>query len=220
MTGGTKRETRRARRRVLISWLGGWLLRALAHTWRIRYVNRAPLDALRAARRPIILSTWHGELLPQLWVHRRQNVTVLISEHGDGEIVARVARSLGYNTVRGSSSRGASRALLGMCRAVEAGADGAFTPDGPRGPAHTFAPGVLIVSQRTGAPVIPLGAAASRAWHLSSWDKFLIPKPFARVTIAYGTPTTADAPTAREAVMRVPQFEALMEQTRAAANGD
>lgn len=213
-------DARRARKHALVSWLGGLLLRLLARTWRIRYVNRAPLDALRVAGQPIIFCLWHGQLLPLLWVQRRQGVTVLISEHGDGEIVARVAMSLGYNTVRGSSSRGAGRALLGMCRAVDEGADGAFTPDGPRGPAHTFAPGVLIVSQRTRAPIVPLCAGASRAWRLASWDRFLIPKPFARVTIAYGPPTIAQAPTAREAVSQAPRFEALMAQTNAAANGD
>lgn len=213
-------DARRARRRALVSWLGGSVLRVLARTWRIRYVNRAPLDALRAARTPVIFMLWHGELLPLLWVQRRQGITVLISEHGDGELIARVAMSLGYKTVRGSSSRGADRALLGMCRAVDEGGDGAFTPDGPRGPAHTFAPGVLIVSQRTGAPVIPISAAASRAWRLSSWDTFLIPKPFARVTIAYGTPTIAHAATAREAVSQAPKFTDLMEQTSAAANRD
>ncbi|HSC32850.1 MAG TPA: lysophospholipid acyltransferase family protein [Gemmatimonadaceae bacterium] len=210
-------DTRRARRRAILSWLGGGLLRVLARTWRIRYVNRGALDVLRAARQPVILCLWHGEMLPHLWAHRDQGITVLISEHGDGEIIARIATSLGCKTVRGSSSRGADRALLGMCRVVDGGGDAAFTPDGPRGPAHTFAPGVLIVSQRTGAPVVPLGAGASRAWRLSSWDRFLIPKPFARVTIAYGTPTIADAASAREAVSQTPRFEALMAETNAVA---
>lgn len=213
-------DARRARRRALLSRLGGGALRVLARTWRIRYVNRAPLDALRAARQPVIFMLWHGDMLPLLWVQRRQGITVLISEHGDGEIIARVAMSLGYKTVRGSSSRGADRALLGMCRAIDEGGDGAFTPDGPRGPAHTFAPGVLIVSQRTRAPVIPISAGASRAWRLSSWDKFLIPKPFARVTIAYGTPTVAQAASAREAVSQAPRFTELLDQARAAANRD
>jgi len=213
-------DARRARKHALVSWFGGVLLRLLARTWRIRYVNRAPLDALRAAGQPVIFCLWHGELLALLWVHRRQGITVLISEHGDGEIVARVATSLGYKTVRGSSSRGADRALLGMCRVVEAGGDAAFTPDGPRGPAHAFAPGVLIVSQRTGAPVIPLAASASRAWRLSSWDAFLVPKPFARVTIAWGTPTIAEAATARDAVSQAPRFVTLMAEASAAASRD
>lgn len=217
MTGAERRAAKRARRNVLASRLGGVLLRVLARTWRIRYVNREPVDALHRAARPVVMVLWHGELLPLLWTERVRGLTVLISEHGDGEIIARVAMSLGYKTVRGSSSRGADRALLGMCRVVDEGGDGAFTPDGPRGPAHTFAPGVLIVSQRTGAPVIPISAGASRAWRLSSWDKFLIPKPFARVTIAYGPPTIADAATAREAVSQAPRFAELIDQASAAA---
>jgi lysophospholipid acyltransferase (LPLAT)-like uncharacterized protein len=125
-------------------------------------------------------------------------VAVVISEHRDGEIVAQIAESLGYRTVRGSSSRGASRALLGLTRAIEEGHDGAITPDGPRGPAHVFAPGGAIAAYRTGIPIVPIRASASRAWRLKSWDRFLIPKPFATVTVTMGplTHVFADSPRA------------------------
>lgn len=221
MTGDEKRAARRARRRVLISRVGGLALRVLAGTWRIRYRNVGPVDALHRAGQPYILTLWHGELLPLLWTLRRRGLTALVSEHGDGEILARVALSLGYRTVRGSSTRGAGRALLGMSRAVEEDRRPlAFTPDGPRGPAHTFAPGALMVAQRTGAPVVPVAAGASRAWRLKSWDSFLIPKPFARVTIVYGDPVSVDAPTVRDAVGQAARFETLLNATSAAANGD
>lgn len=221
MTAAERRQAARARRNVLASRLGGVLLRMLARTWRIRFVNREPVTAMRRAGQPYILALWHGELLPLLWTNRRQEITVLISEHGDGEIVARVALSLGYHTVRGSTSRGGGRALLGMSRAIEEDRRvGAFTPDGPRGPAHTFAPGALIVAQRTGAPVVTMAAGASRAWRLKSWDSFLIPKPFARVTVAYGDPVVVDAATARKAAEQTARFETLLNATSAVANGD
>lgn len=221
MTGADERDARRARRLVLASRLGGVLLRLLARTWRVRFVNRGPVDALRRAGQPYILALWHGQLLPLLWTQRRQDIKVLISEHGDGEIVARVALSLGYHTVRGSTSRGGGRALLGMCRAVrEEHRAVAFTPDGPRGPARTFAPGALIVAQRTGAPIVTMAAGATRAWRLKSWDSFLIPKPFARVTVAYGDPVVLHARTMREAAGQTARFETLLAATSAAANGD
>ena len=102
----------------------------------------------------MIYSLWHGHLLPLLYHHRDQGVVVLISEHGDGEIIARIATNLGYRTVRGSTSRGAARALARRWRASSMRVGTlAVTPDGPRGPAKSFAPGVAIVAQRTRAPV-------------------------------------------------------------------
>ncbi|HEY7894999.1 MAG TPA: lysophospholipid acyltransferase family protein [Gemmatimonadaceae bacterium] len=221
MTDADQRDARRARRLIWLSRLGGVLLRVLAHTWRIRYVNREPVAALMGAGQPVVLVLWHGELLPILWTQRLRGLVALISEHGDGEILARVALSLGYHTVRGSTSRGGGRALLGMSRAIEDdGRSLVFTPDGPRGPARTFAPGALIVAQRTGAPVVTLAAGASRAWRLTSWDSFLIPKPFARVTVAYGDPVVIDAATVRKAAEQAARFETLLNATSAVANGD
>lgn len=221
MTAADTRTARRARRLALTSRLGGALLRVLARTWRIRWLNRGPVDEMRRAGQPVILALWHGELLPLLWTLRGRGIAVLISEHGDGEIVARVALSLGYRTVRGSTSRGGGRALLGISRAiVEERRTVAFTPDGPRGPAHSFAPGALIVAQRTGAPVVTIAAGASRAWRLKSWDSFLIPKPFARVTVASGDPITVDATSVRDAAGQVERFKTLLDATSAAAKRD
>jgi len=178
--------------------LGAALLRLLAMTWRVRTVNGEPLDDARRRGQRVLFALWHGELLPLLWHQRGRGVAVVISEHRDGEIIAQIAHSLGYRTVRGSSSRGASRALLGLTRTIDAGNDGAITPDGPRGPARVFAPGAAVAAQRTGALIVPIRASASRAWRLKSWDRFLIPKPFARVTVTMGplTAVVADSPRA------------------------
>jgi lysophospholipid acyltransferase (LPLAT)-like uncharacterized protein len=195
-----------ARRIRWIVRLGAWIIRMLASTWRVRTVHAEELDEARRSGRRVLFALWHGELLPLLWHQRGRGVAVVISEHRDGEIIARIAESLGYATVRGSSSRGASRALLGLTRAIDEGRDGAITPDGPRGPAHVFAPGAAVAAQRTGAPIVPIRAHASRAWRLKSWDRFLIPKPFALVTVTIGplTSVIADSPRAAAA-----QSEAL-----------
>lgn len=193
--------TSEARRMRWIVWVGAWILRLLASTWRVRTVNGEQLDEARRSGQRVLFALWHGELLPLLWHQRGRGVAVVISEHRDGEIIARIAESLGYRTVRGSSSKGASRALLGLTRAIDEGADGAITPDGPRGPAHVFASGAAVAAQRSGVPIVPIRASASRAWRLRSWDRFLIPKPFARVTVTMGpfTRVIAESPRAAAA---------------------
>jgi lysophospholipid acyltransferase (LPLAT)-like uncharacterized protein len=201
-------ETRRVRWIVRV---GVWLIRALASTWRMETVNGEPLAAARRSGQQVLFALWHGELLPLLWHQRGENVAIVISEHRDGEIIAQIAESLGYSTVRGSSSKGGSRALIGLMREIDAGRDGAITPDGPRGPARVFAPGAVVAAQRTGALIAPIRASASRAWRLKSWDRFLIPKPFARVTVSFGPLTSVVADSPRAAAEHAPRLQAILD---------
>jgi lysophospholipid acyltransferase (LPLAT)-like uncharacterized protein len=191
--------------------LGVALLRVLASTWRVETVNGEPLERARREGRRVLFVLWHGELLPLLWHQRGNNVAIVISEHRDGEVIARIAESLGYATVRGSSSRGGSRALIGLMRELESGREGAITPDGPRGPARVFAPGAAVAAQRTGAFLVPIRARASRAWRLKSWDRFLIPKPFARVVVTLGPLTPVEASSPREAAEQTPRLQAILD---------
>lgn len=207
MSDDEKRRRRRARRIVWGARLGAILVRVLGRTWRIREIDGENIRAPLRERSPFVAVFWHGQMLPLLWHHRKRGIAVLISEHGDGEIIARIAQSLGYGLVRGSSSRGAERALLESIRAASSGTPVAITPDGPRGPARNFAAGALLIAHRSGAPILPIAAAASRAWRLRSWDRFLIPKPFARITIAYEKAQVVDAPSARDAAARAPEFQ-------------
>ena len=209
------RVRRRARRVRWAARIGSFLVRALASTWRLHVTNAETHERLRRTGQPLIFAFWHGTMLPLLWRHRNTGVAILISEHGDGEIIARIAHSLGYRSVRGSSSRGGERALLGTARALEEGQDVAFTPDGPRGPRESFAPGALVVSQRTGAPIVLIAVDAPRAWRLSTWDGFLIPKPFARVTIGYADPERVEAPDARAAAAQAPLWQQRLRELSA-----
>jgi lysophospholipid acyltransferase (LPLAT)-like uncharacterized protein len=160
---------------------------------------------------------WHGQQLPLLWTHRRRGIAVIISEHRDGELIARVAHSIGFRTVRGSTTRGGARALLRGCRELEEGHDLAVTVDGPRGPAGTVAPGCLVISQRTGAPMVPTAASAARAWRLNSWDRFMIPKPFARVTVTYGAPMRIEAGSPRGALQDAERVKQAIDAATQAA---
>lgn len=189
----------RVGRSTWIARLGSLVLRALAMTWRVRVVNGDIVRPFLERKEAFIHVLWHGQLLPLLWTHRHRQVAIMVSEHSDGEIIARVARSLGFRTVRGSTSRGAARVLLEACREVESGFTVAITVDGPRGPAKSVAPGAVVISQRTGSAMIPTAASADRAWRLRSWDQFEIPKPFARVTVAYSDPIRVQAETVRDA---------------------
>ena len=197
--------------------LGALFVRGLAATWRIRVIGDDGIRAEREAERPVIITLWHGQMLPLLYQHRGERVAILISEHRDGEIIARIASALGHRTVRGSTTRGAGRALLSLVRQVEGGRDIAVTPDGPRGPAKSFAAGALTVAQRTGAAIIPATVVTKSAWRLKSWDRFMIPRPFARVVISYGPASRVSVGDARAASSEAPRFQELMEAAERAA---
>jgi lysophospholipid acyltransferase (LPLAT)-like uncharacterized protein len=204
------------RTRLLIA-IGLIVFRVLAVTWRLRLRDREVVTTLRGTRSPIIFTFWHGQLLPLLWVHRREGAAVLISEHRDGEIVARVGNALGFRMIRGSSSRGGGRALIGVVKELNAGGEVAITPDGPRGPARRFAPGALIAAHRSGAPIVGVSVSADRQWRLRSWDSFMIPKPFARVTVAYSGPWPVRADSPRQAAELTSEYEEMLERTARAA---
>ncbi|MBA2459298.1 MAG: lysophospholipid acyltransferase family protein [Gemmatimonadales bacterium] len=163
-------------------------IRLLATSWRVRTVHEERWLPLYQARRPHVFLLWHEVLLPLLWQHRRQGIAIVVSEAREGQYLADFACSIGYRAVRGSSSRGAARALLGAVRELQEGRAVAFTPDGPRGPRRELKPGVVAAAQRGRAVVVPIHAQASRAWRLHSWDRFMIPKPAARVVVTYGRP--------------------------------
>ncbi|NNG17151.1 MAG: lysophospholipid acyltransferase family protein [Gemmatimonadales bacterium] len=170
--------------------IGGPLISALARTWRVETVHEERWRPLYEARQPHLFMCWHECLLPLLWRHRRQSIVIVVSEARDGQYLADFAGRLGYRLVRGSSSRGATRALLGAVRELKAGRVVAFTPDGPRGPRRELKPGVVAAAQRGGGTIVPLHASTDRAWRLRSWDRFVVPKPFARVRVTYGVPFT------------------------------
>lgn len=191
--------------------VGGFIIRMLARTWRIRAVGRERFDAERKPGVAAIFTFWHGQMLPLVAEHHRPT-TVLISDHRDGEIITQIVSSFGCRAVRGSSSKGGARALLQLSRTLTDGNDIAITPDGPRGPRHSFAPGALVLSQRTGSPIVLLASHASRMWKLKTWDGFEIPKPFARVTVAYGDPFVVAGGDVREAALDTEAVTAKLNQ--------
>jgi lysophospholipid acyltransferase (LPLAT)-like uncharacterized protein len=179
--------------------LGAAVLWVLGHTWRIDAGGLAEFDARIARGERCVFALWHARMLPLIFTHRHRNAVVLISRHRDGELVSRIVERLGFRTARGSSTRGGEEGARDLLRLARTGALLAITPDGPRGPAEQVKPGLAFVASRAGLPVMPVASAASSAWVFRSWDRFRVPKPFARVVVSYGAPLTvphdADAAT-------------------------
>jgi lysophospholipid acyltransferase (LPLAT)-like uncharacterized protein len=180
-------EWRRSRARrlqvSLIAGLGYPLLAALGATYRFRVDGLEHVRQAQAAGRPIH-AFWHGRILPGTIYFKHRGIVVITSENFDGEWIARIIARFGFGTARGSSTRGARKALLQLVRDIK-DKPVAFTLDGPRGPARVAQPGALWLSKMTGNPILPFHLEADRHWTLPSWDRTQIPKPFAKVALAF-----------------------------------
>jgi len=137
---------------------------------------------------PIIAAFWHQRLLMMPFLPRRGKVGMLISQHRDGEFIARAVKLFGVDAIRGSTTRGGFSALRGMIRFFQTGANIAITPDGPQGPKHIVQGGVVELARQTGAPILPVTYSASRQKVFASWDNFILPLPFCRVAYIWGEP--------------------------------
>lgn len=162
------------------------LLETVLRTVRVDRQGGDEVAALERAGRPYVAVFWHARLLPLAWAYRGSDVATLVSRSRDGRLIADVASRWGYRVERGSSSRGGTAGLRAIVRHLQAGRRVALTPDGPRGPARVMKAGPLQAARLTGAPLVPIAIAASRAWHAGSWDRFLVPLPFARVVVRFG----------------------------------
>jgi lysophospholipid acyltransferase (LPLAT)-like uncharacterized protein len=160
-------------------------------TSRIIWVNRVIREDLEKEGRGFIYAFWHGRQVFLVYLHQKDRIHPLVSQSRDGELIARVCRSFAIEPVRGSSSRGGSEAVLELKTLIESGDRIGFTPDGPRGPHRAVQPGVLYLAQKTGRPIVPVAYGAKRRWVFKgSWDEFVVPKLFNRITMVYGEPLT------------------------------
>ena len=169
--------------------MAGYLaIAALGSTLRWRTEGLEHLDAIARSGRQPVMAFWHGRILPATYFFRRRGIVVMTSENFDGEWIAGIIGRFGYGTARGSTSRGARKALLQLTREMGEGRPTGFTVDGPRGPARTAQPGAVWLAQATGNPVLPFHLEADRHWSVRSWDRTQIPKPFATVALVVGEP--------------------------------
>ncbi len=172
----------------LIAMAGYRAIAALGSTLRWRTEGLEHLEGIVRSGRQPVMAFWHGRILPATYFFRRRGIVVITSENFDGEWIAGIIERFGYGTARGSTSRGARKALLQLTREMAEGRPAGFTVDGPRGPARTAQPGAVWLAQATGNPVLPFHLEADRHWSVRSWDRTQIPKPFATVALAVGEP--------------------------------
>ena len=141
---------------------------------------------------PSIYAIWHGELLMVAFAYayysKRQKIDTIVSQHFDGELVARLFKLFGGGVLRGSSSKGGKEVLRLALRSLKEGRDIGITPDGPRGPRHSVAHGLVTMAKLQHVPIITINCHASRFWKMRSWDQFCIPKPFSTLEFYFGDP--------------------------------
>lgn len=186
--------------REAISLVAALYIRLVYATTRWRFVDDDNLGDLLARGEATIPLLWHGRLLigPKAW-RWPQPMSVLISRHGDGDVIARTVMRLGVGTVRGSTERsdkerdkGGAAAVRQMLKLLRDAHSTSLTPDGPRGPRMQLSRGVVELARISGAAVIPVSYATERRILLKSWDRFHLPLPFTRGVIVYGAPIRLD----------------------------
>jgi len=170
----------------LAGLLGSLLVRLLACTLRVRFFGEDPPPERGPGGK--IYCFWHEQLLSLAYVYRKRNIAVMAGRHRDAEYIVRVTDRLGFQAVRGSSTRGGAQAVSDALRKLAQGYDVAITPDGPRGPRQHVKPGALFLAKESGAPLVPGAAVPQKAWRMKSWDRFCIPKPFSRLAVVIGMP--------------------------------
>jgi hypothetical protein len=204
---------------TLISFLGALAIRLIGPTIRFEVIcepgGPPESDPLHV---PAVYCFWHRCVFPATWFYRNRDIAVMTSESYDGEYIARIIEHFGFRAVRGSSSRGAVRALLGMHTEIEQGRVAAFTIDGPRGPVYVAKPGPVLLARNTQVPLVVFHIALERAWVLNSWDKFMVPKPFTRAVLVTSRfmRVPKDADSAAHERLQV-EMQAALDRVRIAA---
>lgn len=188
----------------IASWVLFLLVRLLGMTWRIRVVGHEQVKAMTCGR---IICGWHGRSAVAGVAFRGLGYWAIISRSRDGEMQNRIFSRLGFRTIRGSTGRGGARALIESIRVLREGGTMTLTPDGPRGPGEVVQEGVIMMSRKTGAALIPIGIAAHSAIYINSWDRYMFPYPFTKAMMILGepifVPADADEQVAEEYRLRL-----------------
>ncbi|OAN48015.1 hypothetical protein A6A04_04455 [Paramagnetospirillum marisnigri] len=175
--------------RGLLCWLGSLYIRFVHLSGRWQVVNDGHARALWDAGQPFILAFWHGRILmmPKSW---RPSIPIhmLISQHRDGQLIARTVAHFGIETVAGSSTRGGSAALRAMLKFLKGGECVGITPDGPKGPRMRASSGIVNVARLAGVPILCATFATEKRKLLGSWDRFAVALPFSKGVFVWAEP--------------------------------
>jgi lysophospholipid acyltransferase (LPLAT)-like uncharacterized protein len=195
------------------AWVGTLAVSCIGRTLRWEIYGWEHWEAARRAGKGLIYTFWHREICPATWFWRKRGIVVMTSQNFDGEYIARIIQRHGYGAARGSSSRGASSALVEMIRALRGGRDGAFTIDGPRGPRFVAKAGSVLLAKATGAAILCFHIAVERAYVFErSWDHFQIPHLFSRAAVFIAPPIFVDdAASEAEVAARLQEVQGALE---------
>jgi len=174
---------------AVVGWAAGFIIAILMLTVRWRAHQGQNIKDILHSEDGVVLVFWHERLLamPWLWPSRFP-LFALQSPHPDGRMMSHAIGCFGVKTVWGSSNRSPLSGLRGLKRVLDNGHSVAITPDGPRGPARICAAGPVSIAQMAGKPIIPMCWSVDRYWRATGWDRFIIPKPFARGEFVMGAP--------------------------------
>lgn len=173
------------RKKILLAKVAVFLIRNVSRTLRLKVEGWDRYDGKDSK---LILCGWHGKSFIFANQFRKRGYWVIISQSNDGDIQDMVFRTLGYQSIRGSTGRGGIRAALQGVKALREGGVMAITPDGPRGPSKVVQGGVMLMAQKSGAGLVPVGIHARPAWFAKSWDSYMFPFPFAKAKMIFGEP--------------------------------
>ena len=186
-------------------WIVAQIIRLIQATNRVSHHAPDSILPYMNGEKNAIFAFWHGRLLMQPLIAPPRDMYVLVSHHNDGALIAQTVEHLGIRAVRGSSSKGARRALSEMVGLLRKGYNIGITPDGPRGPFQEAAPGAVQLAKISGIPIIPVSFSASRHKRLRSWDKFMVPKPFGRICYHYAEPISVGGDAKKEDIAMAQQ---------------
>jgi lysophospholipid acyltransferase (LPLAT)-like uncharacterized protein len=188
-----KRENTAQAKWKLIGWSGKLLIDLLFAGSRIDVQGYAPIARLLASRQ-FIFACWHSRILLVSYLHKGWDAAIMVSNSADGEIIARVLELQGHTAVRGSTRKGGMRALIKITEnIVTHRRPAAVIPDGPQGPRHEVQPGVIVLSKKTGYPIIPVTYSAKYRHQFNSWDRFILPYPCSPCVLKFGHPVKVPA---------------------------
>ncbi len=176
---------------VPLDWVSGsiWCIGSLlGKTWRYSLEGTTNINPFIDRNRAVIYCFWHSHILPLAYIFRGIGVTAVVSASKDGDRATAVAQRWKHETIRGSSSKNQVSVIRQCSRALRANRGIVIIPDGPHGPREQVKPGAAIIALMTNAPVYPVFALPDKPWRLNSWDRFMIPKPFSRITVRFGEP--------------------------------
>lgn len=168
-----------------------FFIRMYAMTFRLKKINEHIWQNLLKEGKTVICCGWHQQFFSAIRyfkTYARFNPAIMISQSRDGELIAGVAEKTGWHTARGSSSKGGKEAMQEMIEHLKKYHFGAHILDGPRGPMGRVKAGVIKMAKESNAFIVPFYMYADKAWFFNSWDRFMLPKPFANVTLLFDEP--------------------------------